>query len=154
MRIVLLTFCFIASVGFSQSPLAPNAPADTSQKVAADKVAAYQKAIAPYIAKARETYPAAKKRYLAGLPPKHVFFLTTKLHDAAGKFEQVFIEVSSIAGGKVTGFIASDIELVEGFKKGAEYTFPETDMLDWLISKPDGTEEGNFVGKFLDHYKP
>jgi hypothetical protein len=28
-----------------------------------------KKAEAPYIAKARATYPAAKKRYLAGLPP-------------------------------------------------------------------------------------
>lgn len=31
-------------------------------------------------------------------------------------------------------------------------TFPETDMLDWPITRPDGTEEGNFVGKFLDTY--
>ena len=30
----------------------------------------------------------------------------------------------------------------------------ESDVLDWTISKPDGTEEGNFVGKFLDTYKP
>ena len=28
---------------------------------------AYDQAIAPYVAKARATYPAAKKRYLAGL---------------------------------------------------------------------------------------
>ena len=28
------------------------------------------------------------------------------------------------------------------------------EVLDWTISKPDGTEEGNFVGKFLDTYRP
>ena len=28
--------------------------------------------------------------------------------------------------------------------------FNEKDILDWLIAKPDGSEEGNFIGKFLD----
>lgn len=28
--------------------------------------------------------------------------------------------------------------------------FKEKDIIDWLISKPDRSEEGNFVGKFLD----
>ena len=31
---------------------------------------------------------------------------------------------------------------------------PELEVLDWTVSKPDGTEDGNFVGKFLDTYKP
>jgi len=43
---------------------------------------------------------------------------------------------------------------VTGYKHGDTYSFPEADLLDWTISKPDGTEEGNFVGKFLDTYQP
>jgi hypothetical protein len=30
------------------------------------------------------------------------------------------------------------------------YSFQESELVDWLISRPDGSEEGNVVGKFLD----
>ena len=30
----------------------------------------------------------------------------------------------------------------------------ESDLLDWVIRKPYGSEEGNVVGKFLDTYNP
>jgi hypothetical protein len=41
-------------------------------------------ALKPYIAKARATYPRAKARYLAGLPPGQTFFVTVDLRDPAG----------------------------------------------------------------------
>lgn len=66
--------------------------------------------------------------------------------------EQVFVAVQSIRNGLITGRIWSDIELVEGFRHGDVYSFQEAAMIDWLITKPDGTEEGNLVGKFLDTY--
>lgn len=154
MRASLICFFLIAPAVFAQSPLAPNAPKDKPVDASADQFAAFERAIAPYVAKARATYPEVKKRYLAGLPPKHIFFLTTRLHDKTGTIEQVFIEVQSITDGKVTGIIASDINDVAGFKRGDPYAFPEHEMLDWLIAKPDGTEEGNVVGIFLDTYKP
>jgi hypothetical protein len=28
------------------------------------------------------------------------------------------------------------------------------DVLDWLITRSDRSEQGNFVGKFLDAYQP
>ncbi|WP_395748686.1 DUF2314 domain-containing protein [Prosthecobacter sp.] len=154
MKIALLFFALFVPAIFAQSPLAPNAPKDKPVHSEAEKFAALDRAIAPYVAKARATYPDAKKRFLAGLPPRHVFFLTTRLHDKKGNVEQVFIEVRSITHDKVSGIIASDILDVEGFKRGDAYTFAESEMLDWLISKPDGTEEGNVVGNFLDTYQP
>jgi hypothetical protein len=134
--------------------LAPNAPADKSQPVRSTEQKALDDAIKPYVEKARKTYPGAKERFLAGLPPKHVFFVTTRLHDSAGHWEQVFIAVQEIKDGIIKGLIASDIETVSGYKAGDKYSFPESELLDWTVSKPDGTEEGNFVGKFLDTYKP
>ncbi len=145
--------------GQSQEPdklptLAPNAPADKSQPVKSTEQKAFEDAIKPYIEKARKTYPAAKARFLAGLPANHFFFVTTRLHDSAGHWEQVFIAVKEISDGVIKGLIASDIETVSGYKAGDKYSFPEAELLDWTISKPDGSEEGNFVGKFLDTYKP
>jgi len=49
----------------------------------------------PYVKKARETLPEAKKRYLSGLPKGEHFFVTTRLRGPDGKYEQVFVKVTS-----------------------------------------------------------
>jgi uncharacterized protein YegJ (DUF2314 family) len=134
--------------------VAPNAPPDKPMQTSSqDEVARLEAAIKPYLEKAKQTYPAARQRFLAGLPPKHGFFLTTRLHDKEGHFEQTFIAVTEIKDGIVKGRIANELTTVTGYKQGDEYTFPESDILDWTITLPDGTEEGNFIGKFLDEYQ-
>ena len=135
-------------------PVPGNAPpdqsVDTRGKEAVEK---YRAAIAPFIEKARHTYPAAKKRYLDGLSAGHTFYVVTNLDDGRGTKEQVFVVVSKIADGRVSGRIASDILGVKGYKNGDAYAFSESEVVDWLISRPDGTEEGNVVGKFLDEWQ-
>jgi hypothetical protein len=108
--------------------------------------------MAPYIAKARATYPAARRRYLAGLPPRHSFFVTVHLSDAAGGRETVFLAVDSLARDSVFGRIWNQIHWVQGYRLRDPYATAEADVLDWLITNPDGSEEGNFVGKFIDTY--
>ncbi|WP_437898359.1 hypothetical protein [Sorangium sp. So ce124] len=65
----------------------------------------------------------------------------------------MFVAVSSIKDGRIFGRIASDVLGVKGYKRGDAYDFPEADLIDWLISRPDGTEEENVVGKFLDDWQ-
>jgi hypothetical protein len=150
-----LLFLLSTSAVFAQTPLAPTAPKDRAITGTAEKTAAFERAIAPYVARAKATYPDAKKRFQTGLSPKHVFFVTTRLQGENGAFEQIFVEVRGIEkGGKVTGIIASDVMSIHGFKRGDRHAFPEKEILDWLIARPDGTEEGNEVGKFLDTYQP
>ena len=120
-----------------------------------DKFAAYEKAVAPYIAKARATYPAAKQRFLAGLPPGHRFSVRVPLFDRSGnKREDTFVNVEKIKNGDITGTITNEMGVVKEYKIGQRITFPESKVDNWLILRPDGTEEGNYVGKFLDRYKP
>jgi len=119
-----------------------------------EKLAAYDRAIAPYVAKARATYPDAKKRFLAGLPPGYRFSVRVPLKDPDGKREDSFIAVEKISGGNITGTIASRLTLVSHYKTGQRITVPETKIDNWVIVRPDGVEEGNPVGKFLDTYKP
>lgn len=148
-----------ANVAIAQQPtpeiyVAPNAPKDkpiSAEDAEAQKIEAAMK---PYIEQARTTYPEVKARFLKGLPPQHTFFITTRLYDATKRFEQVFIAVKEIKDGRITGVIASEIRLVSGYREGDTHSFPESELFDWTISKPDGTEEGNFVGKFLDSYQP
>jgi len=134
--------------------LSPNAPqdqpVDAKGKAQAEE---YRAAIAPYVEKGRKTYPEAKKRYLAGLPAGHHFFAVANLRDGSGTSEQVFIAVAEIKGDRITGRIASDIIGVKGFKNGDPYSFPESELVDWLITHLDGSEEGNVVGKFLDEWQ-
>jgi hypothetical protein len=133
------------------SPHAPqDQPVDATGKGEAE---AYRAAIAPYVEKGRKTYLEAKKRYLAGLPAGHNFFVVTNLRDGAGTSEQVFIAVAGIKDDRITGRIASDIIGVKGFKNGDPYSFSESELVDWLITHPDGSEEGNVVGKFLDEWQ-
>jgi Uncharacterized protein conserved in bacteria (DUF2314) len=153
----LLLGCSIGGVSQEPeklAPLATNAPKDQPKQITSEALKKFEEAIKPYVEKARKTYPDAKKRFLAGLPPKYVFFVTTRLHDSSGKFEQVFIYVKEIKDGTITGIISSDVETVAGYKLRDTYSFPESELMDWTITKPDGTEEGNFVGKFLDTYHP
>ena len=113
-------------------------------------VARWERAIAPYVAQARASYPAARARYEAGLPPQESFFVTTRLHDADHRIEQVFIAVDSIRGSQIYGRIWSEISVVRGYRLRDPYQLPESEVMDWLITKPEGSEEGNFVGKFMD----
>jgi hypothetical protein len=64
------------------------------------------------------------------------------------------VRVTSWKDDVIEGVEASDLELLKHHEKGEKLKCKESDVLDWTISKPDGTEEGNFVGKFLDTYKP
>jgi len=136
---------------FELSPNAPkDQPVDIQGKTEMDEL---ETAIAPYVIKARQTYPDARKRYLEGLPTGYAFFVVTKLRNPSGSFEQVFVSVTGIQDARITGRIASHILTVSGYKYGDPYTFPESELIDWLIAYPDGTEEGNVVGKFLDEWQ-
>lgn len=153
-KYVLFTLSISAAL-FGQSTLAPNAPEDRPVTFSGNEQhQKMQKAVEPFIIQARKTWPAAKASYLKGLPPRHVFFVTVELVDASGKREIVFIEVQKIENGIVTGLIANEISTVGGYRAGQSYSAPESSVWDWTISKPDGSEEGNLVGKFLDTYKP
>ena len=131
-----------------------NAPKDKPVAANAERIKKFEEAIAPYVKKARETLPEAKKKYLAGLPKGQTFYVTIKLYDAAKKYEQVFVRVTSWKGETVQGALESDLALIRDHVKGEKVTCRESEILDWTISKPDGTEEGNLVGKFLDTYQP
>jgi uncharacterized protein YegJ (DUF2314 family) len=155
-RAALILALFLLS---SVPPLVPaiaqnNSPQDKPVATSAEQLKKFEDAIEPYVKKARESLPEAKKKYLAGLPKNQVFYVTIKLYDSSKKFEQVFVRVTSWKGETIQGILSSDLSLIHNHSKGEKLTCNESEILDWTISKPDGTEEGNFVGKFLDTYQP
>ena len=155
-RTALLLALFLLSFVPSLAPVAAQNKSPQDKPVAsnAEQLKKFEDAIAPYVKKARETLPEAKKKYLAGLPQNHIFYVTINLYDPSKKYEQVFVRVTSWKGEIIQGILDSDLSIINNHTKGEKLICHEPEILDWTISKPDGSEEGNFVGKFLDTYQP
>jgi hypothetical protein len=105
----------------------------------------------PYVEQARKSYPGAKARFTAGLPEGYRFYVTLdfqqdKVH------ENAFLLVRAIVDGRITAVVATKLDKVASPRYGEELTFPETEIIDWTIVSPDGKEEGNLIGKFLDQF--
>jgi hypothetical protein len=164
MRILLGSIALLiaaAQSAHAQRPveLAPNAPPDKPVGATFQcQLDAMKRAIEPLSVAARASFPAARQRFTAGLPPRHTFFVTTRLHDAEGREEQIFVAVDSITGppesARIAGRIWSPVQLVRGYAYKQPYTFGIAELVDWTIARPDGSEEGNEVGKFMDTYQP
>lgn len=157
-RYLLLSISIVLTFWISTLAQQPDKTAQPSQDktihVGGDQARKFEEALKPHIDEARRTYPDARKRFLDGLPPKDHFYITVKLRDERGRIEQAFIEVKEIKDETIKGIITDEVTFVTKYKKGDEYTFPESDLIDWRITRANGTEEGNFVGKFLDTYQP
>jgi hypothetical protein len=153
---VVIILCLPAGSLASQEPyVSPKAPSDQPVRVSQEEQRQrLEAALAPYIAKARSTFPQAKARYLRGLPPGQSFFVTIRLRDQGGRSEVIFLAVDSLAQDSIFGRIWNQIHVVKGYRLRDRHAVPERDLLDWLITRPGGTEEGNVVGKFLDTYRP
>jgi uncharacterized protein YegJ (DUF2314 family) len=150
MKFTVLIFAVAIAAATAQQP--PDKPAVGAGKAYQD---ALMKAEKPYIEKGRATYPAAKKRFVAGLPRGYAFQVRKRLSDpGGGAVEEVFVHVDAIKDGVVHGHILNKLDAVRSFHQGQRISFPESEVLDWTIVHPDGREEGNYVGKFIDTYKP
>jgi len=141
--------------GDKLSPPAADAPKDKPSGVSGDaNKKKFEDAIAPYVARARATLPDIKQRFNKGLKKREVLFVTIRLHGPDNKFEQVYVEVKTWKGTMISGLLSTEPTLVKGHQQGEKMVVDEKDVYDWTLSKPDGTEEGNFVGNFLDTYHP
>jgi len=154
---ILLSVILLISSGYTHAqikndePLSKNSPTDKPHSIINDEhLKKYEILIEPYVKKAIETLPYAKNHFLSGLKKGEAFFLTTRIYDNEGNFEQIFVRVNEWIGKNIKGTIASDLNTVKGYKHGQLIEFPESAILDWTISKSNGEEEGNYVGKFLD----
>jgi hypothetical protein len=159
LRISIPSLLLFATIGcaptVSERPvtIADTAPRDAPVGITTDTAMARTFAmLEPCRLKALATWPAARSRFVAGLPSNQSLFVTTRIRDPASRLEQVFLAVDRIPRDSVVGRIWSDIAVVSGFHRGQSLTLPQSAIVDWMISKPDGSEEGNWMGKFLDAY--
>ena len=89
--------------------------------------------------------------FFPGLPQGNRLLVRVRLRQA-NKVEEIFVDVTSIKNGTITGNINS-LDILTNYKKGQSITIPESEIKDWLIQYPNGSQEGNVVGKFLNQQK-
>ena len=153
---VISVTALIVSVALAQN----GAPPDKPQTIHPGKESeAYERAIAPYVAKARASYPAAKKRFLRGLPPGYTFTVYLSVYQSADKshkeaWEDLYVIVGAIKDGKVYGRINNRPLRLTKYRLGDPVRFPESRIMNWVVLRPDGSEEANELGNFIDHWKP
>lgn len=112
------------------------------------------KLIAPYIEKARATFPEVKKKYIAGdyVREKRQLDVQIELTDKNGDREMVFIVVTQCLGNRFQGIIVNDIQLLKEYKNGDTLSFSQDQVKNWVVVDSKGNEEGNFVGKAIDAF--
>lgn len=127
--------------------VADNAPVDCAFETTATDLFGFIEEKSP---EAMKSWPEAKSRFLNGLPDEHSLFVTFILVDQEQRSEYVFLAVDAISEEGISGRLWTDVFVVEGFQHGDRFLVDENAISDWLISKPDGTEDGNLIGKYLD----
>ena len=112
------------------------------------------KLIAPYIEKARATFPEVKKKYIAGdyVREKRQLDVQIELTDKNGDREMVFIVVTQCLGNRFQGIIVNDIQLLKEYKNGDTLSFSQDQVKNWVVVDSKGNEEGNFVGKAIEAF--
>ena len=169
----IVALCAFVHSAWSQDGLVQNDAGRTSPAPAADarrqpvpvdrpllthsrsETARVSLALLPFVEMGRASYPDARDRFLSGLPDGYQFSVRMAVFDSRGRSENVFVLVDWIDAGMIHGVISSDLSLVSEYARGDAVVLPEDDLRDWTIAAPDGSEqEGNFVGRFLDHYRP
>lgn len=112
------------------------------------------KLIAPYIEKARATFPEVKKKYIAGdyVREKRQLDVQIELTDKNGNREMVFIVVTQCLGNRFQGIIVNDIQLLKEYKNGDTLSFSQDQVKNWVVVDSKGNEEGNFVGKAIEAF--
>jgi uncharacterized protein YegJ (DUF2314 family) len=149
-----LAFCLALTLSARLLAVPPGEEGNTSPMV---QQAEMDRLAAPYVAKSRATYPAAKKRFLAGLPPGYKFLVMLRFFqrdERTGKTtgEDMLVQVQRIENGRIYGRLANAPVVVRSVKYGDSVSRPEREITNWIIEHPDRSEEGNFVGKFLEKH--
>jgi hypothetical protein len=80
----------------------------------------------------------------------HFLTVTVPVRDGDGHFELSYLYVDRVDRGIITGRIAGDLEIVHGLRHNDVYRVPESEILDWGITMPDGSTKGDFMLPFIN----
>lgn len=91
---------------------------------------------------------AMRARY-AKSPPAGEQLLVKAPFTSDTATEWMWVEVVRWQGSLITGILDNDPQMVPRLKAGAHVEIHEDDILDYILTKRDGTREGNETGELL-----
>lgn len=153
-----MILAMVAGAGFivGTEPAAGSAGASASGddpfEVGGKAADSFESAIAERIQLAQKTFQNAKREFMQGMRNGRELFLTIRLMDNSGKVEQVFVKVDAWKGDEVQCRLASQVRRLSGYALGQKLVCSEGDLLDWTIINPDGSSEGNYIGKYVEQW--
>lgn len=100
-------------------------------------------------AAARKKLPALKRRFQKGLRPGEILQVKAPFETAEGGNEWMWVEVVAWEGKSIQGILRNDPESVPGLKSGARVEVSSEDLFDYILTRADGTEEGNQTGRLM-----
>lgn len=103
-----------------------------------------------FAALAQKLLPGFKDRFLKGLPEGHTLYVTVVFKNDIGEGENAFIRVDRWEGKQIYGTIATMLRIIPQHSPGESITISDEQAIDWTLVRPDGSEEGNFVGKYIE----
>ena len=125
--------------------MADTAPAGVRPALARD-----ESALADPVREALRTLPQAKKRFLAGLANGDQFLLSVRVVDTDTSFRQATARVLGWHGSTMQALLLPSAANSAGPTEPTLVSFPETAVLDWMLLRASGREEGNYVGRYTD----
>ena len=139
----------VSSVG-AQTPAPVVLTAATAPAGVRSALARHETALADPVREALRTLPQAKKRFLAGLPQGDQFLLSVRVIATDTSFRQVSARVLGWHDSTMQALLLPSAANSVGPTEPTLVSFPETAVLDWMLLRASGREEGNYVGRYTD----
>lgn len=99
--------------------------------------------------RAKAKIPELQKLFLAGLPLNTHLLIKFPFESEDGQREWMWVEITKWKGEKVDGLLQNDPRFVMTLKAGQKVTKNINDMFDYILYKPDGSQEGNETGEII-----
>lgn len=139
MRILSILFFLLAAVNAYSGSQYEDNPMDVTVNM--------EKLLDEYRVKATQSLPYFNEKLKEHRDKE--YYVITRVYEG-DFYEQVFVHVTAYVKGVYQGTIASEPMGRVKFTRGADIKVADAEVVDWTIVKPDGTEEGNLLGKMID----
>ncbi len=98
---------------------------------------------------ARAHFPDIKIHLKSGLEPGEYYLIKAPFETPNNGLEWMWVEVTHWKDSGITGLLRNDPVNIPTLHAGSRVTVKESEILDYVHSKPDGTHSGNTTGALL-----
>ena len=99
--------------------------------------------------RAKTKIPKLKKLFLDGLPLNSHLLIKFPFDNKDGEREWMWVEITKWKADIIDGLLQNEPRLIPTLKAGQKVSKNINDMFDYILFKPDGSQEGNETGKII-----